>query len=243
MQHAQRPILFDSLADNSLKRSPSKQLRGSTGPIATGLHRNEESGRAGDGTRLSRGMMRASEPRRMWAVWKMMTSGYLKRSCNCSTIPIFWETRGQTGQPAVKSPCWVKACMGQNARGSVAETTSWGCRQWMIGEVGREPPVGLQSSSDALFITNRLSKRWATIKETATSATTSLSSGRKPKRKTDAFLMRWEGQSLLWRLKWPLDHSQLTSLLQIRKMSTYDGGGASVVSLIILPNGLQFCFP
>lgn len=61
MQHTQRPILFDSLAGNSLKRTPSKQLRGSTGPIAMGRHWNEESGRAGDGTRLSRGMMRASE--------------------------------------------------------------------------------------------------------------------------------------------------------------------------------------
>lgn len=55
--------------------------------------------------------------------------------------------------------------------------------------------------------------------------------------------MRWEGQSLSWRLKWPLDHTQLTSLLQIREMSAYDRGGASMVSLIILPKGLQFCFP
>lgn len=37
-KHTQRPILFDSLAGNSLKRTPSEQLRGSTGPIATGRH-------------------------------------------------------------------------------------------------------------------------------------------------------------------------------------------------------------
>lgn len=139
-----------------------------------GLHWNEESGRVGDGTRQAfKRMMRAYEPRWMWAVWKMMTSGYLKCSCSCSTILIFWETRGQTGQPAVKSPCWVKACMGQNARD----------RQWMTGEVGREPPVGLQSSSGTPLTPNRHNKKWVALKEPATSAAISLYSGRKTKRK------------------------------------------------------------